>query len=359
MKNKTEIKIRFSCVIALVFVYVLLVLLFLFNHRRALIFMFVGLTLCLIPSILLAVGKISLPVFSIKMKESLSRTGEGNAFITRLDAGGIYPFARIEIRYNIFHSIEQDKKHIFTDYFSLFSGSREYTYDISFDYCGIYYIKAEEIRVYDMLGLVCVTLPPVEAHAVVMPNLFDVKVTDEKLALNRQEEDKNDPTKGFDVSEIKELREYRDGDKLSQVHWKLSTKSEDLIVKEYERQAGTCIVIACDASYTGLSDINDYYDFLNSFGNALLKEELYFELVYCDKGESAPVRFNINNTYDFSIAIQGMYYNVIPVSLYELKEFYHENFGRSKLFVLTRENIEGAEFRLIDSKNKFGIYAEI
>ncbi len=319
----------------------------------------VAVVICIAPSLLLISGKIVLPVFSMRMKDSLQKVGEKNAVITKLEAMNVFPFARIEMKYNIYHSMEEEKSHRFTDYFSLFGGSKEYSYTISFDYCGIYHIKAEEIKVMDMIGLVSVMLPPVEAHAIIMPTLYDIKVTEEKLSLNRQEENFTDPTKGYDVSEIKELREYRDGDKLSQVHWKLSTKSEDLIVKEYERQAGTCIVISCDASYKTLKEINAYYDFLYSFGIGLLKAEYFFNLVYFDKLEQTLIRLGINNSYDFEIAIQNMYYNVVRTDIASMEEFYRENFGKSKLFILTGEELDEAYYRYVDSHEVFRIFAEI
>lgn len=38
--------------------------------------------------------------------------------------------------------------------------------------------------------------------------------------------------KGDDPSEIFDIREYADGDKIQRIHWKLSSKTGDLMVKE-------------------------------------------------------------------------------------------------------------------------------
>ena len=354
-----KFRIKIHKLIVYILVLALLVFLFWFNHRRVLLIFIAAQLMTLIPTIFLIKGSIRTPEFSIRMLKDEQPIGERNGCVTRLASDSIYPFARIEMKYVVYHSFEEKNRHSFKDYFSFLRGVKEYTYNFSFDYCGIYHIIAEEIRVYDMLGIVYIFLPPVEAHAAVMPKEHEVPVSDERLALNRQEENFNDPTKGYDVSEIKELREYRDGDKLSQVHWKLSTKSEDLIVKEYERQAGTCIVISLTGDFSSLPEINEYYELLNSFGRSLLKEQYYFELVYLDREEQALVRRNIDNSYDFDLAIHNTYYNMLPVSADELVKYYSENFGRSKLFLLSKTEPSEGRYRVVESFKSFCLYSEI
>ena len=53
---------------------------------------------------------------------------------------------------------------------------------------------------------------------------------------------------GQDNTEMSDIREYRRGDSLRSVHWKLSSKSEELIVREYARNAKQQMVIFCDTA---------------------------------------------------------------------------------------------------------------
>lgn len=50
---------------------------------------------------------------------------------------------------------------------------------------------------------------------------------------------------GDDVTELLQLREYRPGDRLNRIHWKLSSRTEDFIVKEFsgEENAEFCFLI--------------------------------------------------------------------------------------------------------------------
>ncbi len=51
---------------------------------------------------------------------------------------------------------------------------------------------------------------------------------------------------GSDNTELSDIRSYINGDSLKSIHWKLSSKSEDLIVKDYSRNNGNSVCILCD-----------------------------------------------------------------------------------------------------------------
>ena len=50
--------------------------------------------------------------------------------------------------------------------------------------------------------------------------------------------------------EVADIREYRDGDTLKSVHWKLSSKSEQMIVKEYNTGTANITNVYCDLART-------------------------------------------------------------------------------------------------------------
>ncbi len=52
----------------------------------------------------------------------------------------------------------------------------------------------------------------------------------------------------FDKLEVADIREYRPGDSLKSIHWKLSTKSEEFIVNDYNTGSADVSYIFCDMS---------------------------------------------------------------------------------------------------------------
>ena len=54
--------------------------------------------------------------------------------------------------------------------------------------------------------------------------------------------------KGNDPSEVFNLRGYEEGDSLKSVHWKLTAKTGNLVVREFSRPINYKVLILCDAS---------------------------------------------------------------------------------------------------------------
>lgn len=64
-------------------------------------------------------------------------------------------------------------------------------------------------------------------------------------------------TRGNDVSEILQIREYRQGDSIKNIHWKLSAKSQNLLVKEADCPNDNSIMILFDYSDIQDRDVNN------------------------------------------------------------------------------------------------------
>lgn len=115
-------------------------------------------------------------------------------------------------------------------------GESEYIRSVSFSGTGNYEIYLQKLKIYDITGILSVRIPIRKQGAVqVMPELHDVPVRLTQATKNFYGEadvyDENQP--GHDKSELFQVREYRPGDRLQNVHWKLTAKQDELIVKEY------------------------------------------------------------------------------------------------------------------------------
>lgn len=56
----------------------------------------------------------------------------------------------------------------------------------------------------------------------------------------------SDSEKGDDLSEIYQIREYKEGDSIHDIHWKLSAKNNELLLKEHARPLGCVVLIWLD-----------------------------------------------------------------------------------------------------------------
>lgn len=358
MKNYA-VKVNFLNLIKYLLVVTAMILLFMFNHRKALFICAFAVILMAVPSILLLIKSFNKPVISLAMKYETQNIGEKNFLITKIAGNGFMTFPRIHIYYNIYHNHEKAIRS-FQNVYSFFYDSVEYSEGIYFDYCGVYYISVEKVHIYDWLKIVYLEIKDeICTSTVIMPNTIEIGSVVDKISSKDEEYLVDDPLAGVDVSQIKELRDYREGDKLSQVHWKLSTKSEDLIVKEYDKTAGLGIVIGVDGSYDSLRTMNDYYNYLYTLSLRLIEDEMSFELVYFDNEASDIVRKLINNSYDLEITIQNMFYQLKPVSMYELEAYASKTNNKARLAFVTTQDADPVLYNMISKNNNVKLFIQI
>lgn len=109
------------------------------------------------------------------------------------------------------------------------------------NYCGKVQVRMASVRVSDLLGLFSAEIPAVgQAEIKILPTLYMTEVTAKPVARPQEsdfcEYDLSRP--GNDVSEIFQIREYQAGDNLHRIHWKLSARADNMLVKDYSYPLG-------------------------------------------------------------------------------------------------------------------------
>ena len=108
---------------------------------------------------------------------------------------------------------------------------------IKMAYCGRVDLKIRRVSVIDMLGLFALAVPERQAAGgsiYILPELQVRSIqTDEAADLGLDSATYSTNKSGGDPSEIFQLRDYREGDARHSIHWKLSSRMNRLIVREF------------------------------------------------------------------------------------------------------------------------------
>ncbi len=115
-------------------------------------------------------------------------------------------------------------------------GEESNVIEITCPHCENVIISIDKIYVYDYLKIFKLgKRASLQSDLVVMPKLPDVEVMSHMSSqVGEGEDDLYSTVKpGDDNTEIFDIREYQGGDKIRNIHWKLSAKKETLMVKEY------------------------------------------------------------------------------------------------------------------------------
>lgn len=114
--------------------------------------------------------------------------------------------------------------------------------------CGKLSVDVMQVQVYDLLGIFRKKCA-VGAHAsmLVLPNTFEPKVDLSVPDMPDIESDEYSAIRpGDDPSELFGIREYREGDLLKSIHWKLSEKYDRTVVKEMSLPVAQSILLLLD-----------------------------------------------------------------------------------------------------------------
>lgn len=184
---------------------------------------------------------VSLPaMLSCRLYATLADTVEQNENATIhlwLRSWRLLPMPEVQIRLNL-RTRDQERDLRFLSRLSRADG----VLNLPTEQCGFLWPEFHRGRVYDTLGLFRLPLrmPKVTPMAILPPEQTPVPMPHLEQILQQQ----LTPKPGGGYSEQHDHRVYRPGDPVKDIHWKLSLKTEDLIVREPLESRNQRVVLA-------------------------------------------------------------------------------------------------------------------
>lgn len=188
---------------------------------------------------------LSLPgLFTLRMKLTAQpqTLHQGEILTARVEIDSRFPIHGVRLRLhckNLLTGEEADQKGCFPA-----RGGRGAELPCLWEHCGTVRCQVTSARLVDLLGLFSfrVRLPePVDVLASPLPVPFQGKTA---ALLPGGASDGAALSVGKGGEERSAVREFRDGDQLRDVHWKLSSKMQKLIVREAEQAPQPSVVLA-------------------------------------------------------------------------------------------------------------------
>ena len=174
--------------------------------------------------------------------------------------------------------------------------------------CGMMELGVKEAFLLDLLGFfkkrVKITYSP--CHTLVLPETEFVQLEPEDLERYDMESFKYaDGKVGSDSSETAGIREYVPGDSIKGIHWKLTAKSGDIMVKEYGLPVDTKLMVIVDMALPDISELGRdkqaevLGEFAISVSKTLLEKEIRHEFGWFDKTRESFERKSIGGWDDY------------------------------------------------------------
>lgn len=225
-----------------------------------------------------------------------------------------------------------------------YAGQRnEISYPLSSEYLGILSIEAKQLQVLDCLGFVCWKRDIAEKKEIVLLPLGAIEVEPDMAAVsNGMTELEESRKKGHDFSDVQDVREYRPGDKLQNIHWKLSAKKDMLMVKERVSLSSSQLIVLVELFQNETMILNRILIAAYSVAHYLLQNQIPFTLQWWSAAEQDMKRMPVDNPQDLDVWIEGIYY-----------EAYYETAGLGYL-MMRRLAAADTRFMVIGSSGMTG-----
>ena len=146
-----------------------------------------------------------------------------------------YPFVDADIQYPSTDGVHCDTKRVSCSLAPM--GTFRILDRAVFHYRGGYEIGIRDLYVYDPLKIFRIRMRRDNLRPVFVMPRRPVIVTDGEGAASEVNTTEVRNMRGADRTELTEIKEYRMGDGLRDIHWKLSSKTQDLMVKHYGMNA--------------------------------------------------------------------------------------------------------------------------
>ena len=186
------------------------------------------------------------------------------------------------------------------------------------EHCGLLELRADKIKVCDYLGLFALPLkPPAPARIMCRPipaQCQPVEVPDGK---GTRPSAKNTSRRG--PGEDYELREYRPGDSLRSVHWKLSSKWDELIVREREDTVSPLPLLTMDRFGTP-EELDKLLDQVTGMSRAMLSVQRPHTVLWLDQAGN-PQLYPVFDEREYAVCLLALLSQPAQLTGPELDQF--------------------------------------
>lgn len=177
----------------------------------------------------------------------------------------------------------------------------------SSEYCGMLSISIKELRIYDAIGFFSFHKKnESKCYIAVLPTLYPLMDINSGILQDVQNNTPSHIIKGTDPSEILDIREYKDGDRLSRIHWKLSNKYDQLISKDLGDIISNDVLVLFDFNGSNNEELSGLMDAVYSIFNFLLDNNITYDVEWYDSIHERLAHSAITQKSDMELELEAM-----------------------------------------------------
>ena len=335
-------KIHIWSIIRYLFIFILIfffVLVFKQNYLVFLLFPYVLLPAVLIPLFVINVKKLKFRGGSVV---DSTEAENSMVFYVEYDNSTYYPFLKCTLKFSVRNLFFESGRDNILNINVMPKKTDRINISVRTEKIGMAVFEGKGMTVTGFMGMVSRKLPvSFSVQVPVYPVKSDTIDVSEIPYSEGYDEYTEPDLKGNLSSDIKEIREYRPGDRLARIHWKLTAKMEELQVKEMERTSVMSLVVVPELEK---SRITETVATLDAVSHELALRGERFEICLYNAPACSFDYYVIDNEE----ALHNCYRDLYLTPLYEgrdtAKEAYFASNQKSSLLLI----VWGEDIRLLE-----------
>lgn len=237
----------------------------------------------------------------------------------RIENSCRFPAANLVIELEYYNTVDRKKSRLKINTPVYPNEVHELTLNVSGEHYGVFKMKIKRCKIYDILKLSRFRVIKgydddgfEECSMIIVPDHIPIEnniacYTD--MGLETDEYSKH--SKGDDPSEIFDIHEYIDGDKISRIHWKLSAKQNKTMVKDYSMPITNSIMIMLDLNFNkndeGFADLYDtVIESATAISYYLVMNETPHRVIWYDARTSRLINMNVSDDETYGLLVNNL-----------------------------------------------------
>lgn len=215
--------------------------------------------------------------------------------------------------YKIFIKVINQKAEEVKAFSGTIDGEAEKTWNLEFGsiHCGNINFEIEKIELYDFIGFLKkkikgnkLGIQPLTVGILPKYAFYPVEITRRTKEYVQDGEDYTPTEKGDDPSEIYQIRPYEKSDPLHSIHWKMSAKLDELMIKEQSKPQGCVVLVWVNLSYSKkimknyLAGYDQLMDKIAGISFSLIAAGVVHMVAWYEKSTENIIKFKVKREED-------------------------------------------------------------
>lgn len=218
------------------------------------------------------------------------------------------------------------------------------SYPVVMEQCGRFRMYTDHLICMDLLGIYAVKcFVEQKTECMILPKGQEREQEAGLLYQKGVSEAMESREKGYDFSDISGIREYIPGDKLQNIHWKLSTKKDELMVKERVSVSAMQLHVLVELMNDPQMQLESILALTDSVTRAFVRQNLPFTVHYYSVKKGGLQEMYIGNEEERKQWMMMMLYDVCYEKEQKAQELFQKEYPSIGQFLYIGPNVEGIQ----------------